>query len=104
MYLSYSLWNPLDLHSFPTRRSSDLRDEHSTPTLAILSEFDSLPGIGHGCGHNVIAVMGLGAFLALAQLAEEDPSAVPGKVVFLEIGRASCRERVENGEGVGRLR
>lgn len=59
------------------------RDEPSTPTLAILSEYDSLPGIGHGCGHNVIAVMGLGAFLALAQLAEEDPSAVPGKVVFL---------------------
>src|SRR5690625_800575 len=59
------------------------RDEPSTPTLAILSEYDALPGIGHGCGHNVIAVMGLGAFLALAQLAEEDPSAVPGKVVFL---------------------
>src|SRR5690625_1037501 len=39
------------------------RDEPSTPTLAILSEYDALPGIGHGCGHNVIAVMGLGAFL-----------------------------------------
>jgi len=55
----------------------------AAPTLAILSEYDALPGIGHGCGHNVIAVMGLGAFLALAQLAEEDPSAVPGRVVFL---------------------
>jgi amidohydrolase len=53
------------------------------PTLAILSEYDALPGIGHGCGHNVIAVMGLGAFLALAALAEAEPSAVPGRVVFL---------------------
>ena len=39
--------------------------------------------MGHGCGHNVIAVMGLGAFLALAAIAEEDPSAVPGRIVFL---------------------
>ena len=53
------------------------------PTYAILSEYDALPGVGHGCGHNVIAVMGLGAFLALAALAKEDPSAVPGRVVFL---------------------
>lgn len=53
------------------------------PTLAILSEYDALPGVGHGCGHNVIAVMGLGAFLALSALAKADPSAVPGRVVFL---------------------
>ncbi|MGP5199631.1 amidohydrolase [Brachybacterium alimentarium] len=53
------------------------------PTLAILSEYDALPVVGHGCGHNVIAVMGLGAFLALAALAKADPSAVPGRVVFL---------------------
>ncbi|ATG50813.1 peptidase M20 [Brachybacterium vulturis] len=57
--------------------------EEDVPTLAILSEYDALPGVGHGCGHNVIAVMGLGAFLALAALAEADPSAVPGRVVFL---------------------
>ncbi|WP_394214035.1 amidohydrolase [Brachybacterium vulturis] len=57
--------------------------EDHVPTLAILAEYDALPGIGHGCGHNVIAVMGLGAFLALAALAEADPSAVPGRVVFL---------------------
>lgn len=53
------------------------------PTVAILAEYDALPGIGHGCGHNVIAAMGLGAFLALADLAHEDPAAVPGRVVFL---------------------
>ncbi|MBB5833258.1 M20 family metallopeptidase [Brachybacterium aquaticum] len=58
-------------------------DAEDAPTYAILSEYDALPGVGHGCGHNVIAVMGLGAFLALARLASEGPSAVPGRVVFL---------------------
>lgn len=53
------------------------------PRLAILAEYDALPGVGHGCGHNVIAVMGLGAFLALARLAAEDPAALPGTVVLL---------------------
>lgn len=38
------------------------------PTLALLSEYDALPGLGHACGHNVICAAGVGAFLALARL------------------------------------
>ncbi|MFN5766106.1 MAG: M20/M25/M40 family metallo-hydrolase, partial [Pseudanabaena sp.] len=38
--------------------------------VAVLCEYDALPGIGHACGHNVIAAAGLGAGLALAQVAE----------------------------------
>jgi amidohydrolase len=41
------------------------------PTVAVICEYDALPGIGHGCGHNVIAAAGLGAGLAAASLAEE---------------------------------
>src|SRR5215510_2589868 len=41
------------------------------PTVAVVCEYDALPGIGHGCGHNVIAAAGLGAGLAAAALAEE---------------------------------
>jgi amidohydrolase len=41
------------------------------PTIAVLLEYDALPGIGHACGHNVIAAAGLGAGLAAAVLAEE---------------------------------
>lgn len=52
-------------------------------TIAILAEYDALPGIGHACGHNVIAATGVGAFLALARLAASDPDAVPGRVVLL---------------------
>src|SRR5918999_203059 len=41
------------------------------PTIAVLCEYDALPGIGHGCGHNIIATAGLGAGLAAAALAAE---------------------------------
>src|SRR5207245_10628781 len=35
------------------------------PTIAIMAEYDALPGIGHACGHNVIATAGTGAAVAL---------------------------------------
>ena len=41
------------------------------PTVAVICEYDALPGIGHACGHNVIAAAGLGAGLAAGALAEE---------------------------------
>ncbi|MGZ4579536.1 MAG: M20 family metallopeptidase [Nocardioidaceae bacterium] len=49
---------------------------HGRPTVAILAEYDALPGIGHGCGHNVICASGVGAFLALAAVADDLPGAV----------------------------
>jgi amidohydrolase len=36
------------------------------PTVAVLAEYDALPGIGHGCGHNIICSSAVGAFLGLA--------------------------------------
>ncbi|MDQ3305175.1 MAG: M20 family metallopeptidase [Actinomycetota bacterium] len=41
------------------------------PTVAVCCEYDALPGLGHACGHNVIAAAGLGAGLALATVAGE---------------------------------
>lgn len=35
------------------------------PVVAFLAEYDALPGIGHGCGHNLIAAASVGAALAL---------------------------------------
>lgn len=40
-------------------------------TVALCSEYDALPEIGHGCGHNVIATIGVGAAIALAPLVKE---------------------------------
>ncbi|HEX6424778.1 MAG TPA: M20/M25/M40 family metallo-hydrolase, partial [Acidimicrobiales bacterium] len=49
------------------------------PTVAVMCEYDALPGIGHACGHNVIAAAGLGAGLAAAALADE----LGGRVVVV---------------------
>jgi amidohydrolase len=39
--------------------------------VAICAEYDALPGIGHACGHNIIAASAVGAALALAEVADE---------------------------------
>ncbi len=44
------------------------------PTIAILCEYDALPGIGHACGHNVIATSGAGAGAALAAVKGQLPT------------------------------
>lgn len=46
----------------------DVRTGSDGPTVAILAEYDALPGLGHACGHNVIAASAVGAYLALASL------------------------------------
>jgi len=50
-------------------------------TLGVNSEMDALPGIGHACGHNLIAIAGVG--VALAVKAALERHCVPGKVVLL---------------------
>jgi amidohydrolase len=51
----------------------------SGPTVAVLCEYDALPGIGHACGHNIIGAAGLGAGLAVAKVAE----ALGGQIAIL---------------------
>jgi amidohydrolase len=50
-----------------------------SPRVAILAEYDALPGVGHACGHNLIAAGGVGAFLAVARVV----SRTGGEVVLL---------------------
>jgi amidohydrolase len=49
------------------------------PLIAVLCEYDALPGLGHACGHNIIGAAGLGAGLAAAALAD----ALGGQVLVL---------------------
>ena len=49
------------------------------PSVAVVCEYDALPGIGHACGHNIIAAAGLGAGLAAAVVADD----APGRVALL---------------------
>jgi len=49
--------------------------------IGVNSEMDALPGIGHACGHNLIAICGVGVAIAIkAALQKFD---IPGKVVLL---------------------
>lgn len=47
------------------------------PRVAYLCEYDALPGIGHGCGHNMIGTMSSGAAVALSKVLNE----IGGEVV-----------------------
>lgn len=69
----------------------------SGPKVALICEYDALEGLGHACGHNVIATMSLGAALAVAPLMDDLPGELVvvgtpgeegggGKVILLEEG------------------
>lgn len=49
------------------------------PCIAYLCEYDALPGIGHGCGHNMIGTMSCGAAIALSKVL----NLIGGRVVVL---------------------
>lgn len=67
--------------------------------IAICAEYDCLPGIGHACGHNIIAAMSAGAGITAATLADElgvtihvigtpaeETGNASGKILLLERG------------------
>ena len=56
-------------HAYGLDTSFAARVGDGGPLVAILCEYDALPGIGHACGHNIIAAAGLGAGLAAAEVA-----------------------------------
>lgn len=67
------------------------------PHIAFLAEYDSLPGIGHACGHNVIATCAVGAFLGASAVMDQFAGRVSiigtpgeeadgGKIILLEAG------------------
>jgi amidohydrolase len=75
------------------------RAGHGPLHVAICAEYDSLPGIGHACGHNMIAAMAIGAGIAAAKAADEvgltvhvigtpaeEVGNASGKVLMLERG------------------
>ncbi|MEV7806002.1 amidohydrolase [Microbispora sp. NPDC088329] len=70
---------------------------HGPCVVAICCEYDALPGIGHACGHNIIAAAGVGAAIGLAAVADAAGLTVRvlgtpaeesggGKVMLLERG------------------
>jgi len=67
------------------------------PTIAFLAEYDALPKLGHGCGHNLIGPASLGAALGLRKGMDGLPGEIQligtpgeegggGKVILAEAG------------------
>jgi amidohydrolase len=83
-------------------------------TVVICAEYDALPGIGHACGHNIIATSSVGAAIALSRVADEIGVRVKllgtpaeevggGKALMLEAGAwedATVSMMVHPGPGV----
>ncbi len=64
--------------------------QSSGPSIGFLAEYDALPEIGHGCGHNIIGVASVGAAIALASVIDD----VGGQVVVFG---TPAEEGGENG-------
>ena len=60
----------------PTAFTAVKRGRKPGPSIAFLAEYDALEGLGHGCGHNMIAAMAAGAGAALGGIADELGGAV----------------------------
>jgi len=73
------------------------RGQGDGPTVAILAEYDALPGLGHACGHNLIGTAAVGAGLAMRMVLPELVGAIQvigtpgeegggGKAILVEAG------------------
>ena len=63
----------------PTAFRAEYRSGKPGPVIAYMAEYDALPGIGHGCGHNILGAVSSGAGILLSCLVDEIGGAV---VVF----------------------
>jgi amidohydrolase len=59
---------PVTRHAYGVDTAFEATMGERGPAVGILLEYDALPGVGHACGHNVIAAAGLGAGLAAARV------------------------------------
>lgn len=59
------------LAGMPTSFRAVKKGRAGGPTLAILAEYDALPEIGQGCGHNIIGTAAAGAGMALAKVMDD---------------------------------
>lgn len=55
------------------------KSKRNGPTIAYLSEYDALPVIGHGCGHNILGATDTGAGIVLSKIIDQ----IGGTVVVL---------------------
>jgi len=81
------------LCDMPTSFRAVKRGKPGGPTVAILAEYDALPEIGHGCGHNIIGTSAAGAGVALSKIMDE----LTGTLIIL--GSPAEEGAVDNAGG-----
>lgn len=80
-----------------TAVKAEYRSEKAGPNIGFFGEYDAVPGMGHACGHNLMAAMAAGAGIAVKSVIDEIGGTVTvfgtpaeegggGKVIMLERG------------------
>jgi amidohydrolase len=59
------------IYDMPTAFVARIKGKSSGPKVAVLAEYDALPGVGHGCGHNLIAASAVGAGIGVKEVINE---------------------------------
>jgi amidohydrolase len=55
------------VYGMPTAFVASYKGKKAGPRVAVLAEYDALPGVGHGCGHDLIAASAVGAGIAASK-------------------------------------
>ena len=55
-------------YGMPTAFVASFKGKSDGPKVAVLAEYDALPGVGHGCGHDLIASSAVGAGIAASKV------------------------------------
>lgn len=67
----YGFETETGLYGFETSYRAVYKGKKPGLKIAMLAEYDALPDLGHACGHNLIALVGVGAGIAMRELADE---------------------------------
>jgi len=59
------------VYDMPTAFIASFKGKGDGPKVAVLCEYDALPGVGHGCGHDLIAASAVGAGIAASKAIAE---------------------------------
>jgi len=67
------------VYDMPTAFVATYKGKEPGPKVAVLAEYDALPGVGHGCGHNLIASSAIGAGIAASKAIK----GLPGEIMVI---------------------
>lgn len=75
-----------DFHNIDYCFKAEFDSGKAGPVIGLTAEYDALPEIGHGCGHNIICTAAMGAAFALKEVVKE----TGGKVILFGTPAEEC--------------